>query len=389
MSVESGEERGVRPRWRDAVCRRRDSPAGASRALIGVLPGEGIGPEVVGAARNVLEAVRAGGASFEVRTGRTLPIGRDAELMTGRALTEEVASFCRGVFDDGGAVLCGPGGGRFVYDLRRRFDLFCKISPLKPVGCLLEAGRLKARCVDGADILIVRENVGGVYQGDWRETAHEVEGRVSEHAFRYSETQVRRLLDAAASLASGRRGGLAVVVKDGGIPTVSALWRDVGRDAAARAGVAVTFVDIDLAAYRLIADPLSFDVLAAPNLFGDVLADVGAVLLASRGMSFSGNFAESGAAVYQTNHGSALDLAGQDKANPVGQIASAAMMLRESFGLAREAAWIESAVEEVLRLGFRTFDVAEGGSTVVGTAELGRRIAEETARRASAATAGR
>jgi 3-isopropylmalate dehydrogenase len=351
--------------------------------LIGVLPGEGIGPAVTGAALAVLEAVRSpGGADFDIRSGGTMTIGRDAELMTGRALTEEVSAFCQGVFEEGGAVLCGPGGGRFVYDLRRRFDLFCKISPLKPVACLLEAGRLKARCAEGADILIVRENVGGVYQGDWRETAHERDGRVCEHAFRYSETQVRRLLDAAASLAAGRRRRLAVVVKDGGIPTVSALWRDVGREAAARAGVEVGFVDIDLAAYRLIADPLFFDVIAAPNLFGDVLADVGAVLLASRGMSFSGNFAESGAAVYQTNHGSALDLAGRDRANPVGQIASAAMMLRESFGLAREAAWIESAIEEVLRLGFRTFDVAEAGATIVGTAELGRRIAEETARRA-------
>ena len=133
MSVESGEERGVRPRWRDAVCRGRDSRPGAGRALIGVLPGEGIGPEVMGAALAVLDAARSPGVEFEIRSGGTMPIGRDAELVNGRALTEEVAAFCQGVFDDGGAVLCGPGGGRFVYDLRRRFDLFCKISPLKPV----------------------------------------------------------------------------------------------------------------------------------------------------------------------------------------------------------------------------------------------------------------
>ncbi len=391
MSVESGEERGVHPRWSDAVCRGRNGRPAQARALIGVLRGEGVGPEVMGAALEVLEATRsAGGAEFEIRQGGA--IGRDAELMTGRALTEEVAAFCAGLFDEGGVLLCGPGGGRFVYDLRRRFDLFCKISPLKPVGCLLEAGRLKSRCVEGVDILIVRENVGGVYQGDWRETADEHSGRVCEHAFRYTETQVRRLLDAAASLAAGRRGRLAVVVKEGGIPSVSALWRDLGEEAASRAGVAASFVDIDLAAYRLVADPTSFDVLAAPNLFGDVLADVGAVLLASRGMSYSGNFAEGGAAVYQTNHGSALDLAGQGRANPIGQIASTAMMLRESFGLAREAAWIEAAVEETLRLGFRTFDIAEPGATIVGTAELGRRIAAEVGRRAQprpAADAGR
>jgi 3-isopropylmalate dehydrogenase len=380
VSVESREERGLR-RWSDAVCRGKSGGTRTGRALIGVLPGEGIGPEVVGAALEVLAAAQsAGGADFEIRAGGA--IGRDAELMTGRALTDEVAAFCAGIFEEGGAVLCGPGGGRFVYELRRRFDLFCKISPLKPVACLHEAGSLKARCVESVDVLIVRENVGGVYQGDWRETSHERDGRVCEHAFRYSEAQVRRLLEAAASLAAHRRGKLAVVVKESGIPTVSALWRDLGLEAAARAGVAPSFVDVDLAAYRLVADPAGFDVVAAPNLFGDVLADVGAVLLSSRGMSFSGNFAESGASVYQTNHGSALDLAGLGRANPVGQIASAAMMLRESFGLALEAAWIEAAVEEVLRLGFRTFDIAEPGATVVGTSELGRRIASEVERRA-------
>ena len=381
MSVESGAERTVHPRWSDAICREKNGRTGESRARIGVLAGEGIGPEVVAVALEVLEAARsAGGADIEIRTGGT--IGRDAELMTGRPLTEEVVSFCSELFEDGGALICGPGGGRFVYDLRRRFDLYCKISPLKPVGGLLEAGPMKARSVEGVDILIIRENVGGVYQGDWRETAHDRDGRVCEHAFRYSEVQVRRLLSAAASLAARRKGKLAVVVKDGGIPSVSALWRDLGVEAASRSGVAASFVDIDLAAYRLVADPLSFDVLAAPNLFGDVLADVGAVLLASRGMSFSGNFSESGAAVYQTNHGSALDLAGQGRANPIGQISSIAMMLRESFGLGREAAWIEAAVEDVLRLGFRTFDIAEPGSTIVGTAELGRRVAAEIERRA-------
>ena len=380
MSVESREVKGAR-RWSDAVCRGAGRRAGEGRLVLGVLPGEGVGPEVVGAALAVLEAAAsAGGARFEIRKGGA--IGREAELLTGGALTNAVSAFCSDIFDAGGAVLCGPGGSRFVYDLRRKFDLYCKLSPLKPSAALAEAGRLKPRFLDGVDVLVVRENVGGVYQGDWRETAHERDGRLCEHAFRYSEAQVRRLLAAAAGLAATRRGKLDVVIKDGGIPTISALWRDLGKEAASAAGVQATFVDIDLAAYRLVQDPLSFDVIAASNLFGDVLADVGAVLLASRGMSFSGNFSPAGAAVYQTNHGSAVDLAGQGRANPVGQIASAAMMLRESFGLAREAAWIEDSVEEALRLGFRTFDIAEPGTTVVGTAELGARIAAGVERRA-------
>jgi 3-isopropylmalate dehydrogenase len=360
-------------RWTDAVFRERPRSA-AGLFTVGVLPGEGIGPEVISAALEVLSAVASsGGARFETRTGGA--IGREAEVASGRPLSEEVAAFCAEVFERGGAVLAGPGGGRFVYDLRRRFDLFCKLSPLRPIAPLLDAGRLKAHGVAGADILLVRENMGGVYQGQWRETVDDREGRLCEHSFRYSERQVRRLLEVATRLATGRRGRLSVVIKDSGVPGMSALWRDLGRDVGSSAQVEVRFVDIDLAAYLLMQDPLSFDVIAAPNLFGDVLADLGAVLLSSRGLSYSGNFSEEGAAVYQTNHGSALDLAGQGRANPLGQIASLAMMLRESFGLAREAGWIDSSIEEVMHQGFRTFDVAEPGTTVVGTAEMGGHIA--------------
>ena len=375
--------RDMPSRWTDAVFRRpRRGPSGDT-FTVGVLPGEGVGPEVVSVALSVLAAVESSnGARFEIRTGG--PIGKDAERLSGRPLTEEVAAFCDSVFATGGAVLAGPGGGRFVYDLRRRFDLFCKLSPVRPIEPLLEAGRLKAKVVAGADVLVVRENAGGEYLGEWLETSEGREGRVCVHSYRYSERQVRRLLDVAARLAAARRRKLDVIVKDGGIPGVSGLWRDLGREAASAAGVDVRFVDIDFAAYRLIQDPLSFDVIAASNLFGDVLADVGAVLVSSRGMSFSGNFSEDGAAVYQTNHGSALDIAGQGRANPIGQIASLAMMLRESFGLSREALWVESAVAEVLRRGFRTFDIAEPGADVVGTAELGDRIASAVADQARA-----
>jgi 3-isopropylmalate dehydrogenase len=362
---------------------RRRAGAPPDSFVVGVLPGEGIGPEVIGAALAVLAAVEsAGDARFEVRTGG--PIGREAEALSGRTLTEDVASFCSDLFGAGGAILSGPGGGRFVYDLRRRFDLFCKISPLRPLDALAHASRLKVSAVAGSDILVLRENTGGVYQGEWSETSDPTDGRVCDHRFRYSERQVRRILEAAAALAAGRRGQLAVVVKDGGIPAVSALWRDVGEAAASRAGVRAVFSDVDLIAYRLIQDPRSFDVIAAPNLFGDILADLGAVLLGSRGLSFSGNFSEDGAAVYQTNHGSALDLAGLGQANPIGQIASLAMLLRESFGLSRAAAWIEAAIGDVLRLGFRTFDIQEEGTTLVGTAEMGERIASAVGRLARA-----
>jgi 3-isopropylmalate dehydrogenase len=366
--------------WSDVIFReRRGAFSPGTRLRIGVLPGEGVGPEVVSATLSVLSAIESCGfAAFEIETGGA--IGREAELLSGRALTEEVARFCEDVFAGNGAILAGPGGGRFVYDLRRRFDLFCKISPLRPVDSSFPARRLKSSPGGEADILIVRENVGGEYQGEWSESTEEREGRVCEHTFRYTEREVRRILEVAAALASARRGRLAVAVKDSGIPGISALWREIGTEVASAAGVAVTFPDIDLAAYRLLQEPESFDVLAASNLFGDVLADLGAVLLGSRGLSFSGNFSEEGAAVYQTNHGSALDIAGQGRANPIGQIASLAMLLRESFGLVREAEWIGAGVREVLGEGYRTFDIAEEGCTLVGAEEMGRRIASAVER---------
>ena len=135
-------------------------------------------------------------------------------------------------------------------------------------------------------------------------------------------------------------------------------------------------VDIDLMAYRLVKEAGAFDVIAAPNLFGDVLADLGAALLGSRGISYSGNYSGRGNAIYQTNHGAARDLAGTDTANPAGQILSAAMMLRENFAFDREASSIEAAIQSVWKEGWRTQDVAVPGSRVVGTREMGARVAE-------------
>jgi 3-isopropylmalate dehydrogenase len=362
-------------RWTSAVfAQGREASAKNSVRTIGILPGEGIGPEVIGVALGLLPVIeRAGGVRFELRFGSE--IGRDAERLTGRPLPDGVVKFCESVFADDGAILAGPGGGRFVYELRRRFDLFCKISPVFVSEVFANAGRLKAAAVRGTDILVVRENAGGMYFGEARESTRAGEGRVCEHTFRYSEREIRRIVEVGASLAAQRRRTLTVVVKDGGLPALTALWRETAEEVAARAGLPVAFVNIDLVAYQLVQYPSMFDVVVADNLFGDVLADVTAVLLGSRGLSYSGNFSAQGAAVYQTNHGGANDIAGEDRANPIGQIYSLAMMLRESFGLWQEAAWIEQGVEEVLRLGFRTFDMAEEGTALVGTREVGERIA--------------
>ena len=344
--------------------------AEAAEHVVGVLPGEGIGPEIIGAALAVLDAVGdAAGLRFDVRVGGE--IGMVARARGGAELSDDVVAFCHAVFADGGAVLSGPGGGRFVYDLRARFDLFCKLTPLRPFRALEDTGTLRPGVTREVDVVVVRENRGGMYFG----TGH-LDADGARHTFGYARYEVARLVDAAASLAAGRRRRLAVVIKAGGVPSLSTLWREEAARACACHDVALTLLDIDHAAYQLVAEPHAFDVIAAPNLFGDVLSDLGAVLLRARGLSYSGNFGEGGVGVYQTGHGAAYDLARSDQANPLGQIQALAMLLHESFGLARVSAAILDAIHVVLAAGVRTADVAAPGATVVGTAEMGARVAD-------------
>jgi 3-isopropylmalate dehydrogenase len=352
--------------------------AASVRPVIGVLEGTGIGSQVIGSALQVLAAVgQATGIDFEVRRG-TL-IGEDALTRFGHWLPEEVVDFCSEVFRLGGAILSGPGGGRYVYDLRRRFDLFCKFVPIRPWPELAGAARIATRYLQGIDILLVRDNIGGVYQGEWRERITP-QGRVAEHSFHYSEVEVQRIVETAARASASRRGRLHVVIKDGGIPGITGLWREVGSASARKHGVEAAFMNIDLVAYELIQNAARFDVIVAPNLFGDVLADIAGVLVSSRGVTFSGNFTSQGHGVFQTNHGSAYDLAGTDVANPAGQILSLAMLLRESFGLDGASELIEKSVAEVWRRGFRTADLAEPGCQVVGTSALTEQVVQQVLR---------
>lgn len=356
---------------------RSNGPAMAagSRPIIGVIEGTGIGPEVIRATLQVLSAVeRVIDIKFDVRHGG--PIGEEADVPLSQSLPDSVVMFCAEVFDRGGAILSGPGGGRYVYDLRRRFDLFCKFVPIRPWPQLALAGPITPQHLRDVDLLIVRDNVGGVYQGQWRDRAT-AEGRVAEHSFSYTESQVRRLAEVAARAAAGRRGRLHVIVKQGGVPTISALWREVGLAAARKHHVEAAIMNADLAAYELIQHPAQFDVLVTPNLLGDILADVAGVLMGSRGVTFSGNFDANGRAVYQTNHGCAHDMAGTDVANPAGQILSLAMLLRESFGLVRAAQLVEDALAGAWRQGWRTADLAEPTCHVLGTRAMADRVAEQ------------
>ncbi len=341
-----------------------------SPCVIGVLEGEGVGPSVVGIALKVLEALQSvTDYRFDIRRDRTLRVEPSVHYCKGPS--PNVLQLCEDVFNENGAMLAGAGGYRFVYTLRKRFDLFCKLVPVIPCAELYSSGRMKRQYVKDVDIMLVRENVSGVYFGEFTESTSPSNGRIVDYSFSYSEQQVRRILQVAADLASLRRGKLTVVIKDGGMPGISDLFKDCAVEIARDVEIELDILNVDYVAYLLLQHAHDLDVLVAPNCFGDILADVSAVLVGSRGLAYSGNFSGTNAAVYQTNHGCALDLVGSDSANPIGQILSAVMMLRHSFGLDDAATLVEDAVAHVLRQGFRTIDIMEPQAQQVGTREMG------------------
>lgn len=342
-------------------------------ALIGVLPGEGIGPEVVQAALSMLPVITEHtGLRFEVRTGGD--IGQPALARHGQALTQEVASFARDILLGGGALFCGAGGERFVYELRRALDLYCKIAPIQPLPAMHGSGVLQAHASTGVDILVVRENTGGVYQGQWSEQVGPAGAREASHRFCYDSTQVERIVRTAVELAQRRRGRLCVTTKPGGVPSISRLWDEVAADLCQTSSVTLQSLEIDNACYQVIAQAHQFDVIVTPNLFGDVLADTAALLLGGRGLSTSANFNAEGQGVYQTGHGAAHDLAGTDRANPVGQILALAFMMSTSFGAHAAAQALMTAVDQTLASGLRTADMAGPGHRVCGTLALAHEI---------------
>ena len=181
----------------------------------------------------------------------------------------------------------------------------------------------------------------------------------------------------AVAAAQRRRNILAVIGKNSGLPSIHSLWRTCALDVARDSGVEVSLLDVDYAAYKLLQEPESFDVIVAPNCFGDILSDLGGVLAGSRGLTFGASYAADGAAVYQTNHGAAHDREDTNTANPAGQIFSLAMMLRQSFGLHAAARFIEDSVRAVWRTRWRTADLMEPGCKVAGTRQFAELVACE------------
>jgi 3-isopropylmalate dehydrogenase len=359
------------PDWPDKYHHISVSP---DKINIGVLTGEGIGPEIISASLRVLSAIEhCTSLKFDIRYGGL--IGKTAKEAFGKSLSREVIAWTESLFNEGGTILCGPASSRFVYEMRSEFDLFCKFTPVHPQAALRDAGVLKSTALENVDLVLVRENAGGDYFGESiRETDKRGRSRV-KHSFSYYADEVHRIVDVAIRLARQRRGRLCLVIKSDGIPGISKLWADIFTEQVLGKELDISILEIDNAVYQIIAAAEKFDVIVSPNMFGDILADNASLLLGTRGLSYSGNFGASGFATYQTGHGAAYDIAGRNIANPIGQILSMAMMFRESFGLHNIATTIEESVSEVLSSGIRTQDIAAPGATIVGTDEMGERIA--------------
>ena len=347
---------------------------------ITVVAGDGIGPEVVGAALKVLDAVSI--KHHHQFTFKHTLAGGAALDAVGVPLPEETLTSCRA----GDAVLLGAVGGpkwdnnlphlkpeQALLGLRKNLGLYANIRPAKFYSALLDASTLKREVIEGVDIVVVRELTGGIYFGNPRGIESKNGEPVATNTLTYSESEINRIADAAFEIATKRRKKVCSVDKANILET-SQLWRKtvtgVGRK---YPDIELSHMYVDNCAMQLIRNPRQFDVIVTENMFGDILSDEAAMLTGSIGMLASASLGGK-VALYEPVHGSAPDIAGQDKANPIATIASVAMMLRFSFNLDAEAAEVESAIQKVLDNGYRTPDIATANTKHVGTQEMANQI---------------
>ncbi len=352
------------------------------KKTIAVIPGDGVGPEIVGEAVKVLAATaKKFGHDFEMTT---YPVGGAAYDLCGDCLPDATLAACKAA----DAVLLGAVGGpkwdalpgpqrpekRALLTLRKELGLFGNLRPAKVWEALKGASPLKPEIVSaGIDVLVVRELIGGIYFG-----AHETaaDGQSALDKMPYSVPEITRIARLAFEAARKRKGRVTSVDKANVLAT-SRLWREtVTRLGAAEyPDIALDHMYVDNAAMQLVRDPAHFDVLLTENMFGDILSDEASQITGSIGMLPSASLGEGGHGLYEPIHGSAPDIAGKNIANPIATILSVSLMLRHSFGLKAEADAIEQAVGAVLAKGIRTVDIAAGG-VAVSTAEMGAAIVE-------------
>ena len=341
---------------------------------ITVLPGDGIGPEVIREARKSLDSISVKfNLSFNVDEALMGGCAIDA---VGNPLPEDTLRKCR----SGDAVLLGAIGGpkwdttdpdkprpeQGLLGLRKGLELFANLRPVKVFTSLIEASTLKPEVIQNVDLLVVRELTGGLYFG--------ASGREVDRAFDtldYQTYEIERLMKVAFDLSRKRRG-LVCSVDKANVLESSRLWRQKTIELAKDyADVELSHMLVDNCAMQLIRNPGQFDVVATGNMFGDILSDEASMLTGSLGMLASASLGEKSPGLYEPIHGSAPDIAGKAQANPIATILSVALMFRYSFDLETPAAAIESAVDDVLAAGFRTADIMSEGKNLVETGEMG------------------
>ena len=349
---------------------------------IAVIKGDGIGPEIVGETVKILDTVAEKfGHTF---TYVDAPMGGNAIDAFGVPLPDSSLETCL----KADSVLLGAVGGpkwddqpsanrpeRGLLKLRGAMKLYTNIRPARMFSELSDACPLRADiAARGIDFVVVRELIGGVYFGEHRTEEADGEQKATD-IMAYSEHEIRRVAHVAFQMAQKRRKRVTSIDKANVLDT-SRLWRkNVTEVAREYPDVELLHMYVDNAAMQIVRDPSQFDVIVTENLFGDILSDEASQITGSIGMLPSASLAEGNFGMYEPVHGSAPDIAGQDKANPMATILSAAMMLRYTFGLGAEADAIENAVKSVLDQGYRTPDLYAGQGTQVGTAQMGDLIA--------------
>ena len=351
------------------------------QAKITLLPGDGIGPEVVAEGVKVLTAVgEKFGHTFEFTEALAGGIAID---QTGDPLPTESLEACR----QADAVMLGAVGGpkwsdpkakvrpeQGLLKLRKELGLFANVRPVKIYPALADASTLKREVIENVDMVIIRELTGGLYFGQPQGRQDNEQGRAAVDTMYYTEAEIGRLMRVAFDLARQRRKKVTSVDK-ANVLASSRLWREVAHEVAAEyPDVEHEDILVDACSMYLIRNPADFDVIATENMFGDILSDEASMLAGSMGMLPSASLAEGKFGLYEPIHGSAPDIAGQGIANPLATILSAAMMLRTTFDLPDEAAAVEAAVDAVLAAGHRSPDLARPGEPTVGTEEMGNLI---------------
>ena len=354
-------------------------------ANILILPGDGIGPEVVAEAVRVLEALQTS-AAIELRL-EFADIGGAAIDACGVPLPESALAAAKSA----DAVLLGAVGGpqwdaverarrpeRGLLDLRAALDVFANLRPAVMHPPLAGASTLRAEVVEDLDLLIVRELTGGIYFGQPRGIRKRPGGEEREgfNTLIYRESEIERICRVAFDIAGRRRRRLCSVDKANALET-GELWREVVENVARDyPEVTLTHMYVDNAAMQLVRDPRQFDVMVTSNMFGDILSDLASMLTGSIGMLPSASIDATGKGLYEPIHGTAPDIAGKGVANPLAAILSVAMMLRHSLGAGALADRIERAVQSALERGLRTPDIAARGGETIGTREMGTAVLE-------------